>query len=77
MDQADSLSADQALAAATPPAKIFENGNRMVKIQVYCCLTIEALDIDAIRIDKSIQVTLNALSSWSVHTRARAAYKYS
>ena len=51
--------------------------NVMAKIQVYSCLTIEALDIDAIRIDKSIQVTLNALSSWSVHTRGCAADKYS
>jgi alpha-1,3-glucan synthase len=44
----------------------------MAKIQVYSCLAIQALDIDAIRIDKSIQVTLDALTSWTVHTRGCA-----
>lgn len=44
----------------------------MAKIQVYSCLTIQALDIDAIRVDKSIQVTLDAISAWAQHTRSCA-----
>jgi alpha-1,3-glucan synthase len=44
----------------------------MAKIQVYSCLAMEALDIDAIRVDKSIQVTVDAITAWSVHTRGCA-----
>ena len=44
----------------------------MAKIQVYSCLAIQALDIDAIRIDKSIQVTPDALTAWSIHTHGCA-----
>ncbi|CUA76935.1 alpha-1,3-glucan synthase [Rhizoctonia solani] len=39
------------------------------KIQVFSCLAIKALDIDAIRIDKATQVTVDALADWSAHTR--------
>jgi alpha-1,3-glucan synthase len=42
------------------------------KIQVFSCLAIKALDIDAIRIDKATQVTVDALADWSTHTRACA-----
>jgi hypothetical protein len=45
----------------------------MQKIQVFSCLAIKALDIDAIRIDKAAQVTVDALASWASHTRACAA----
>ncbi|KAF8334274.1 modular protein with glycoside hydrolase family 13 and glycosyltransferase family 5 domains [Cantharellus anzutake] len=48
------------------------NPDVMAKIQVYACLTIEALDIDAIRIDKSIQVSVNAIAAWATHTRSCA-----
>ncbi|QRW14378.1 alpha-1,3-glucan synthase [Ceratobasidium sp. AG-Ba] len=42
------------------------------KIQVFSCLAIKALDIDAIRIDKATQVTVDALADWATHTRACA-----
>ena len=45
----------------------------MAKIQVFSCLVIKALDIDAIRIDKSTQVTVDALTEWTSSTRACAA----
>ncbi|OBZ75598.1 Cell wall alpha-1,3-glucan synthase mok13 [Grifola frondosa] len=45
----------------------------MSKLKVFSCLTITALDIDAIRIDKSTQVTVDALSEWASSTRACAA----
>ena len=45
----------------------------MSKIQVFACLAIKALDIDAIRIDKSTQVTLDALADWTTNTRMCAA----
>ncbi|WVQ94915.1 hypothetical protein IAU59_002001 [Kwoniella sp. CBS 9459] len=41
----------------------------MDKIKVFSCLTIQALDIDGIRIDKATQVTVDALASWSNHTK--------
>ena len=44
----------------------------MAKIQLFACLTIQALDIDAIRIDKSIQVTVDAIATWATHTRGCA-----
>jgi alpha-1,3-glucan synthase len=47
--------------------------NVMQKIQKYACLTIKALDIDGIRVDKSTQITLDALASWSTATKACAA----
>lgn len=45
----------------------------MARIQVFACLAIKALDIDAIRVDKATQVTLDAIASWSASTRACAA----
>ena len=44
----------------------------MAKIKVFSCMAIKALDIDAIRIDKSTQVTLDALAQWTSSTRACA-----
>ncbi|EIW51684.1 glycoside hydrolase family 13 and glycosyltransferase family 5 domain-containing protein [Trametes versicolor FP-101664 SS1] len=45
----------------------------MGKLKVFSCLAITALDIDAIRIDKSTQVTVDALAEWASSTRACAA----
>lgn len=45
----------------------------IARIKVFACLAIKALDIDAIRIDKATQVTLDALASWSTNTRSCAA----
>jgi alpha-1,3-glucan synthase len=45
----------------------------MQKLQTFSCLAIKALDIDAIRIDKATQLTVDALASWASHTRACAA----
>ena len=45
----------------------------MAKLKVFSCLAITALDIDAIRIDKSTQVTVDALAEWASSTRACAA----
>jgi alpha-1,3-glucan synthase len=47
----------------------------MAKIQVFSCLTIQALDIDAIRVDKSIQVTVDGITAWATHTRNCAIQK--
>ena len=41
----------------------------MAKLQVFACMAIQALDIDAIRIDKSTQVTVDALSEWAAAAR--------
>lgn len=41
----------------------------MAKIQTFSCMAIKALDIDAIRIDKATQVTVDGLSAWTSHTR--------
>jgi len=49
------------------------NPDVMKKIQKFSCMAIKALDIDAIRIDKATQVTLDALASWASNTRACAA----
>lgn len=43
-----------------------ENGERIKK---FACLTIQALDIDGIRIDKSTQVTVDYMSEWAAATR--------
>jgi alpha-1,3-glucan synthase len=48
------------------------NPDVRAKIQVFSCLAIKALDIDAIRIDKATQVTVDALADWATHTRACA-----
>jgi len=45
----------------------------MQKIKKYSCLTIKALDIDGIRVDKSTQITVDALASWTTSTKACAA----
>jgi alpha-1,3-glucan synthase len=41
----------------------------MNKLKVFACMAIQALDIDAIRIDKSTQVTVDALTQWSTAAR--------
>ncbi|KAL1701405.1 glycoside hydrolase family 13 and glycosyltransferase family 5 protein [Schizophyllum commune] len=45
----------------------------MAKLTVFSCMAINKLDIDAIRIDKATQVTVDALASWAASTRACAA----
>ena len=45
----------------------------MAKIQVFPCMVIQALDIDAIRIDKSTQLSVAGLAEWTASTRACAA----
>lgn len=41
----------------------------MERLTTFSCMVITALDIDAMRLDKSLQVTLDALSIWSNGTR--------
>jgi alpha-1,3-glucan synthase len=43
--------------------------NVMNKLKVFACMAIEALDLDAIRIDKSTQVTVDALAQWAAAAR--------
>ena len=45
----------------------------LAKLTTFSCMVITALDIDAIRIDKSTQVTVDALASWASSTRACAS----
>lgn len=45
----------------------------MAKLKVFSCMAIKTLDIDAIRIDKATQVTLDALAEWASGARACAA----
>jgi alpha-1,3-glucan synthase len=45
----------------------------MERIQVFSCLAIKALDLDAIRIDKALQVTVDGMTAWATHTRQCAA----
>ncbi|KAK4686309.1 hypothetical protein P7C73_g3822, partial [Tremellales sp. Uapishka_1] len=47
----------------------------MERLKMFSCLTIQALDIDGIRIDKATQVTVAALADWATSTRA-CAVKY-
>lgn len=49
------------------------NPNVMAKLKVFACMAITALDIDAIRIDKATQVTVDALAEWASSARACAA----
>ncbi|KZO95858.1 glycosyltransferase family 5 protein [Calocera viscosa TUFC12733] len=49
------------------------NPNVMAKLQSFPCLVMKAFDIDAIRIDKSTQVTVDALTQWTSHVRQCAA----
>ncbi len=44
----------------------------MQKLTTFSCMAIKALDFDAIRIDKSTQVTVDALAQWTSTTRACA-----
>ncbi|KIL69786.1 glycosyltransferase family 5 protein [Amanita muscaria Koide BX008] len=45
----------------------------MDKLKLFSCMAINALDFDAIRVDKSTQITLDALSAWASGTRQCAA----
>ncbi|KAF9464738.1 modular protein with glycoside hydrolase family 13 and glycosyltransferase family 5 domains [Collybia nuda] len=45
----------------------------LAKLQVFSCMAIKSLDLDAIRIDKATQVTVDALAAWSSGTRACAS----
>ena len=45
----------------------------LARLEVFSCMAITALDIDAIRIDKATQVTVDALAHWASSTRACAA----
>jgi alpha-1,3-glucan synthase len=45
------------------------NPGVMAKLQVFSCMAIQALDIDAVRIDKSTQVTVDALAQWASSVR--------
>ncbi|KAJ7774879.1 modular protein with glycoside hydrolase family 13 and glycosyltransferase family 5 domains [Mycena metata] len=45
----------------------------LAKLKVFSCMAITALDVDAIRIDKATQVTVDALADWASSTRACAA----
>ncbi|KAI5123355.1 hypothetical protein M0805_001776 [Coniferiporia weirii] len=45
------------------------NSGVMAKLQNFGCMAITALDFDAIRIDKSTQVTLDALAEWTTSVR--------
>ena len=44
----------------------------MEKLTVFSCMAIKAFDIDAIRVDKATQLTVDALAIWSSRTRACA-----
>jgi alpha-1,3-glucan synthase len=44
----------------------------MAKLQNFACMVITALDVDAMRIDKSTQVTVAGLSEWAAATRTCA-----
>lgn len=44
----------------------------MARLKNFSCMAITALDIDAIRIDKATQVTVDALAEWASSTRACA-----
>lgn len=41
----------------------------MARIQRFSCMLVKALDIDAIRIDKATQVTVEGMTAWAAHTR--------
>ena len=45
----------------------------MAKLKNFACMAITALDFDAIRIDKSTQVTVDALAEWASSARSCAA----
>ncbi|EGO18524.1 glycoside hydrolase family 13/glycosyltransferase family 5 protein [Serpula lacrymans var. lacrymans S7.9] len=41
----------------------------MAKLQVFACMTITALDIDGIRVDKATQMTVQGMADWATATR--------
>jgi len=45
----------------------------MDKLIRFSCLTLKALDFDAIRVDKATQVTLDAIAIWAAAVRECAA----
>ena len=45
----------------------------MERLIHFSCLTLKALDFDAIRVDKSTQVTVDAISIWASGVRKCAA----
>ena len=45
----------------------------MDKLIHFACMTLKALDFDAIRVDKATQVTLDAISIWGAGVRKCAA----
>jgi alpha-1,3-glucan synthase len=49
------------------------NPTVMSKIQIFACMAIQSFDFDAIRIDKSTQISLDALVAWTSNTRQCAA----
>ncbi len=49
------------------------NPTVMAKLKNFACMAITALDIDAIRIDKATQVTVDALADWASSARQCAA----
>ncbi|CAL1704520.1 unnamed protein product [Somion occarium] len=48
------------------------NPSVMARLQNFVCMAITALDLDAIRIDKATQVTVDALAQWASSARACA-----
>jgi len=48
------------------------NPTVMAKLKNFACMSLKALDFDAIRIDKSTQVTLDAVAEWASSARACA-----
>lgn len=44
----------------------------MSKLEVFSCMVIAALDVDAIRVDKSTQLTVDGMTQWAAATRACA-----
>lgn len=48
------------------------NPTVMAKLKNFACMSLKALDFDAIRIDKSTQVTLDAIAEWASSARACA-----
>jgi hypothetical protein len=45
----------------------------MSKLTVFSCMTITALDIDGIRVDKSTQLSVDGMTAWAAATRSCAS----
>ncbi|KAH9946048.1 glycoside hydrolase family 13 and glycosyltransferase family 5 protein [Epithele typhae] len=45
----------------------------MARIATFSCMALQALDFDAIRVDKSTQVTVDAMATWATATRKCAS----